>query len=467
MSWVGHQKRWTKMYRGRTYSVSCRQLGVPPTKDTSWAAANQWWEVKQAAIDAEARAAEPPPDPTSVAVSQLLAAHGFSHLRDVVMARDRGAAAERILELARAATADGEGLSDSLEAIHAGKPVLPPVPHEELVRIDAMLGPTPGPPAAGRTLKEHVERWIGSLRDRVAGRKMSAGRRDRYERDIRKFMAWSGPGSLVDELTAAKLDGWYSHLCEGLEEGGSTETARHAMMTVRQLITWLAERGTIPLPGNIRSRSHVFGGVVKKVDHFTREEVGAILAAADAFSKRTKLYLLLMLNCGMYQNDLAELLHTEVDWKAGTITRKRSKRKKHEAAQEVCYPLWPETFALLRQFRSEHPERVLVTEDGNPLVRYWFEKEQGSGEEKYRRYDCVQSAWSRLKEEVEVRLDLKHFRKTSAQLLSESARFRHLVGVFLAQAPRGVAARNYLDESRGPQFRRAVAWLGQQFGLEA
>lgn len=335
MSWVGHQRRWTKMYRGRTYSVSCRQLDVPATKDASWAAANQWWEVKQAAIDAVARAAEPPPDPTSVAVSQLLAAHGFSHYRDVLMARDRGVAAAKLLELVRMAAGEEEGPLEGLEAIHAGKPVLPPVPHEELVRIDSLLGPTPGPPAAGRTLKEHVERWIGSLRDRVAGRKMSAGRRDRYERDIRKFLAWSGPGSLVDELTAAKLDGWYSHLCEGLQEGGGTETARHAMMTVRQ------------------------------------------------------------------------------------------------------------------------------------LVRYWFEKDQGGGEEKYRRYDCVQSAWSRLKEEVEVRLDLKHFRKTSAQLLSESARFRHLVGVFLAQAPRGVAARNYLDESRGPQFRRAVAWLGQQFGLEA
>ena len=32
-----------------------------------------------------------------------------------------------------------------------------------------------------------------------------------------------------------------------------------------------------------------------------------LLAACDGFSERTKLYLLLMLNCGMYQNDISEL----------------------------------------------------------------------------------------------------------------------------------------------------------------
>lgn len=246
--------------------------------------------------------------------------------------------------------------------------MLPAVPAEEVERLDAMLGPAPGPAPAGRSLKEHADRWIASLRDRVAARKMSAGRRSRYEQDIRQFLDWSGPGSQVDELTPAKLDGWYSHLCGIIEGGGSTETARHAMMTVRQLVTWLAERGTIPLPGNIRTRSHTFGLASREVVHFSRDEMRAILQAGDAWSRRTKLYLLLMLNCGMYQADISDLRKDELDEKAGTITRRRSKRRHRADAPKVCYPLWPETLALLVENKAKEGDRVLLTEDGNPLV---------------------------------------------------------------------------------------------------
>jgi hypothetical protein len=173
-----------------------------------------------------------------------------------------------------------------------------------------------------------------------------------------------------------------------------------------------------------------------------------------------------MLNCCMYQNDIAELLQSEVDWEAGKVTRKRSKRREAEDAQEVCYPLWPETLELLRRFRSADARLALTTDEGKPLVKGWYEKGGDGGEEKFRRYDCVQSAFSTLKEKVEVRLDLKHFRKTSAQLLYENKAFRHLHLIFLAQAPRGVAARNYLDESKSPEFRKAIRWLGQQYGVE-
>src|SRR4051812_22412596 len=53
MSWVGNTKRWAKQYRGKSYSVSCRQLGSPPTKEASWQAANGWWEKKQSEIDGQ------------------------------------------------------------------------------------------------------------------------------------------------------------------------------------------------------------------------------------------------------------------------------------------------------------------------------------------------------------------------------------------------------------------------------
>ena len=62
MTYVPSQKRWTKHYRGTTYSVSCRQLGTAPSKEASWLAANNWWETKQAEVDAKDSAERETPE---------------------------------------------------------------------------------------------------------------------------------------------------------------------------------------------------------------------------------------------------------------------------------------------------------------------------------------------------------------------------------------------------------------------
>ena len=58
-----------------------------------------------------------------------------------------------------------------------------------------------------------------------------------------------------------------------------------------------------------------------------------------------------MLNCGMYQNDIAELRQEEVNWKKGTITRARSKTRERNGPV-VTYKLWPETLCLLKKHRA-------------------------------------------------------------------------------------------------------------------
>ena len=51
MTWVAHSRRWTKFHRGKRYFISCRQLGVPETKEASWRAANEWWDRQQGIAD--------------------------------------------------------------------------------------------------------------------------------------------------------------------------------------------------------------------------------------------------------------------------------------------------------------------------------------------------------------------------------------------------------------------------------
>ncbi|HUV66489.1 MAG TPA: hypothetical protein VMW24_21555, partial [Sedimentisphaerales bacterium] len=86
-------------------------------------------------------------------------------------------------------------------------------------------------------------------------------------------------------------------------------------------------------------------------------------------AEKTRLYILLMLNCGFQQSDVADIRQNEVDWEKGRIKRPRNKTKKRKNAQLVDYKLWGDTLALLKKYRSEHPERVLINEKGKALWR--------------------------------------------------------------------------------------------------
>jgi hypothetical protein len=52
MTWVKGQNRWMKSYRGKTYAVSPRQLGLADgTEEETRASANSWWQEKRRQID--------------------------------------------------------------------------------------------------------------------------------------------------------------------------------------------------------------------------------------------------------------------------------------------------------------------------------------------------------------------------------------------------------------------------------
>src|SRR5262249_6925428 len=159
------------------------------------------------------------------------------------------------------------------------------------------------------------------------------------------------------------LEGFFNHL--SIQVGASKYSPSYAhtlMMTAKQFIGRLAELKLIPLPGNIRSHRFRFNhSAPSEIETFTLAEVRSMLAACDGFSDRTKLYLLLMLNCGMYQNDIAELCKDEVNWTKGVVTRARSKTRERKGPV-VTYKLWPETFTLLKRCRAKDSELALTTD---------------------------------------------------------------------------------------------------------
>ena len=94
-----------------------------------------------------------------------------------------------------------------------------------------------------------------------------------------------------------------------------------------------------------------------EIEIFTVEDTKAILNAAP---ERVKLYILLALNCGFTQKDIADLKVSEFDSEAGTITRKRSKTKDHEKTPTITWTLWPETLAAVNANLSGDSERLFL-----------------------------------------------------------------------------------------------------------
>ena len=129
----------------------------------------------------------------------------------------------------------------------------------------------------------------------------------------------------------------------------------------------------------------------QKVTAFTGPEVQALLAAA---SGRIKLYLLLGLNCGFTQFDIARLRRDEVDIDRGYLTRKRTKTTRFVDVPTVAYKLWSPTLDLLKSsLTPDQPDQplALLNEDGRPLKREWI----GTDGEK-KRADNIRTAYERL-----------------------------------------------------------------------
>jgi integrase len=432
MTWVASGRRWMKKYNGKWYAISCRKLGVPETKEASWKAANAWWEDQQRIADSA------PPTEQDLRANALKV---WSMVQDW----------QQLDEPSR------EKLVDSL--VGAGQ-------YQRIKnQADQMVASTVEATPPDRAVKAQVEAWKQLLRGACQSRQMSEGRFDGYCRNIGKFVEWIGEDTAIDAIDEAKLEGFFNHLSGHVAaQKYSPHYAHTLMMTAKQFISRLAEMRLTPLPGNIRSRRFRFNhSAPSKIETFSVDEVRAMLKACDSFSERTRLYLLLMLNCGMYQNDIAELQRDEVSWTKGTLTRARSKTRERSGPL-VTYKLWPETFALLKKHRAKEGELALTTDEGKPLVRYWLE----NGE--MRRYDVIQSAWSRLAGKMKmrkIRLSMKHLRKTAASLLGQHPQYKFYANHFLADSPRTVADRHYVTPSDA-EFFRALDWLrGQILGAKS
>ena len=443
MTWDPANRRWRKLHRGSRYVVSCRQLGVPETKDASFRAANLWWGRKLAEIEARQ-----PRRPHQDTVEELRRREAWS------LRHDPGSAGRLSSEIQEIERLDDGDLHPSLvREGYLGSPVARAVWEDRLSRQPEE------PVPSDLTVGVQIDRWLDGQEARVKAGATAPGTWWNNRYCIARFRAFAGEATPARAVDEDLLERFFNHL---LGEIGAVSKA-YAMKCFgvsRAFIRYLVERGLAPQPRNLDSRSFRFNLGPGPVPTLAVEEFRRLLKHATG---QTELHLLLMANCGMTQIDVAEMRDAEVDWSEGRVVRKRSKTGGHGGVPTVNYKLWPRTFELLRAHRSG-ADRVLLTTSGAPWV---YDRHEGG---RLKSTDSIVSNYKWLKarilkaEGVAFTKPLKLIRKTSATLLGGSEKYGRYAQLFLGHSPRSIADRHYVAPSQ-PLFDEAVSWLGGRYGF--
>jgi integrase len=248
---------------------------------------------------------------------------------------------------------------------------------------------------------------------------------------------------------------------ESVQAGNwSRSTAMDRLNSVKSFIRWLWQVDAIQsLPRNMdfSSKALQISSPSPAIVVFDKPEITTLLNDA---SQRTTLYMLLALNCGMTQKDIADLNMPEVDWNSGRVNRKRSKTRESKNVPEVSYLLWPETLRLLILARSPaETGLVLLNESGSPL---WNLEVDANG--KVKKNDNVRNAFERIRKKTGIKKPFKSLKKTSASLIRNNSSYASLERLFLGHAPQSMSDRHY---TLPPQtlLDDAITWLGKEYGV--
>jgi integrase len=517
MSWDGKNRRWLKEYtppsgQRKKYAVSCRQLGVPESKDASYQAANRWWEAKKAELDAAHRPVPRPPLPMEdvlrawvpddfyddhqkarayagyltpqqerQAVEEV--ANSFRALGCKVEVRPHpeGEPSEEEKERVRMEAHERAAL-DFLQQHLLGNEPLPPglaerLPAGTLPRVQASVTALRGEPApAERSVGRLCDRWVERQWRRAEAGELTNGWAANTEDCLRHFRNFLGEGADIEQgVTEASVDDFYLFCRRKMQErltdpkrkaGWGPDYTKKAFDVARRFIrgVWELKWADVTLPRNIDSKNFRFNVAARTIETWTAEEFKTVLAAAQNW-RQMPLHLLLMANCGYRHQDVSDLTQEEVDWKHGRIIRVRSKLADLKNAAKVNYKLWPTTFRLLQEHRNtDHSPhaRVLLTASGKPWV--WEEQvEAAGGKKRLKSSNSINSNFTHLRNRIRFNKPLSLVRKMGASLLNGSTKYRGCVPEYLGEAPSSIKDKHYARPDQA-LFDQAVTWLGKQVG---
>jgi len=463
LTWRPREKRWRKKYKGNEY-----YFPAPEGKLKSYECCYQEWQRLKAEIDLGLK--EPHEKAWAAFIDRLIdEQEKVKDSGNTLQARMAWEFFQVMVNRAQRFMEQGEEFPGV-----PGKPfVMKRVKDKKGKPVDDGI-PAPWETSGvywqEKSIGANVQRFLGGKRQQAERGDLSRGRHEVLRSCLESFAEFVGPASPVESIRSPMLTRYRDHLQKRVDDKEfSPAYARNHLQVLRQFVKWCWEQELLEIPRVLRGREFTITVPTKKVDVFSDTEIREILGCSP---EATKLHLLLMLNCGMTQQDIADLRHEEVDWREGRVTRKRSKTRKNEFAPEVSYKLWPKVFGLLKKHRSKHPELVLTNRPkkgqdyGGPLK---CEKNTGG---KYQKIDNIHTAYNRVirklanrkENPVQIKKPLKLLRKTAASKLGEHSEYSRFAQYFLGHSPRTVADKHYVKPS-GEQFDRAIVWLGEALGI--
>lgn len=429
--------RYTKMHQGKRWKSTVYPLDSRRNRSEAWAEFQAWKTAQGEAAALPQKVQQANQELVSVLVSSPPTPNLETH--QVVQSYFQAQA--------QALNVPPEDITAALRAI--------------LAQAEATKGEIL--PQSETACQKLAEGFTAHYRTKAESGQGSYGRYSEVRALLPKFVAWFGPHKSLTEADAKLLPSWWEYLCGQITSEGMNRTTANKLLTLaKTFVRWASETTEgVDVPANFASKRYKIDKAQTNPTPFSVEEAKLVLAHA---SERTRLYLLLCLNCGMYQGDISDLQAHEVDWTEGRIIRKRSKGK-GTSNVKVNWLLWPTTFALLQK-HANREGAALLNANGEELVRQGI-----TANDNTTRADCITEAYRRVITKLKNRgqlpkqwnKSLSQLRKTGADLI-ESSPYAEFYELYLDHST--VAKRHYLrkDGKAVPKFDECLTWLGKQLG---
>jgi len=241
-------------------------------------------------------------------------------------------------------------------------------------RDDLLAGRVPREDSGDGLTMADLANCFLTAKDRAvaAGELSNRGFNDYYQ-SCQYLVKRFGGNRLVDDIRPDDFGRLRADLFEQL---GSPVTVRTRIARIRTIFRFASDNELIDRP--VKFGSEFRRPLQQTIDRhklespakmFTRKEVQQILNAASPWQKAA---VLLGLNCGLGNTDLATLRQSAIDWEGGWLNHPRPK-----TAVSRRIPLWKETLDALRVALDSRPEPqdkqdadlVFLTRFGQPVVR--------------------------------------------------------------------------------------------------
>jgi integrase len=428
--WFDHKRRrwmieYTPVRCGRRHKItrSIHQLReqfgwaeVPDTEVGSLKFWRLWWSERKRELDDAARPATRPPYPMED-IGEAVFGAGFTLLpedpsepgvRDEIRPEHaHRLIRDAVLEVVERYLLEGRPLPSDVSAS------LSDSKKRQLEAVGRMLRDEGAEPGV-QNLRQAVDAWLTHLRGEVGIGKISPVRYNAYAKALEAFLLFADEKTPLTHVNGEMLSGYYNYCRRKIAEqregrpGWSVKTATERMKAAKAFIRYYVEAGAIAAPVNLGKR-FTFGSALKRPRVWSVEEIKTAMPLAN---ERFQLFMLLALNCGFTQIDLATLRNDQIDTAGGYITRQRNKAQSggYKDAPTVCWKLWPATLAFLMKYRTPHGDIALRGQRGAVLVQEKVGRE---------RTDRVKSMYGRLRKKLRATMpgfdrSFKDLRKTSS-----------------------------------------------------